>query len=198
MNDERQRWDARYHEDVSLRTLTPSSFLVDRAGLLPRTGRALDVACGAGRHTIFLAEQGLEVAGVDVSPVGLELARSEALKRGLASRVQLRELDLTTDPLPDGAFDVVICLHYLERKIFEALEARVKPGGLLFFETFTRDQLDFPEAHPRREAYLLVPNELLRAFPSLCVVEYSEREERLTDGRRAVLARLVAMRRTKT
>jgi SAM-dependent methyltransferase len=167
---------------------------VDHATLLPRTGRALDVACGAGRHTIFLAEQGLEVVGVDISSVGLEIARSNAHARGLGSRVQLYELDLTRD-LPDGVFDVVVCLHYLERTIFDGLAKRLKPGGLLLFETFTRDQLAFPEAHPRRDAFLLAPNELLHAFPSLCVVEYSEKEERLSDGRRAVLARLVARRR---
>jgi tellurite methyltransferase len=192
MSEDRVRWDARYHNEPQLASLEPAAFLSSHAGLLPR-GRALDVACGAGRNVLFLAELGLAVTGVDVSPVGLELARRAARARGLDAT--LVEADLTRDPLPAGPYDVVLCNHYLERSLFGALEAAVAPGGVLVYETFTRDQLAFPEAHPRREEFLLVPQELLRAFPALEVEVYREGVHRLADGRRATLAQLIARRR---
>lgn len=193
MSEDRARWDSRYHHEPQLGSLEPSAFISTHAALLPSRGRALDVACGAGRHALFLAQLGLDVVGVDVSPVGLELARQAAARRGLA--VELVAADLLRMPLPRDRFSVVTCVHYLERSLFGALEASLCQGGLLLYETFTRDQLAFPEAHPRRAEFLLAPQELLRAFPSLDVVHYAEGPHRLSDGRRAALAQLVARRR---
>lgn len=192
MSDDRARWDARYHGEPQLGALEPAAFLAAHASLLPIAGRALDVACGAGRNALFLAERGLDVLGVDVSPVGLALAQRAAAARGLS--LELVAADLRAFALPRAAFSVVTCIHYLERSIFAALEAAIAPGGVLVFETFTRDQLAFPEAHPRRAEFLLAPQELLRAFPSLEVVRYAEGEHRLADGRRATLAQLIARR----
>ncbi len=153
------------------------------------------MACGAGRNVLFLAELGLEVTGIDISPVGLGLARKAALARKL--EVELVAADLTAFTLPERSFDVVVCIHYLERKLFPALEAALRPGGVLVYETFTQDQLAFPEAHPRRKEFLLEPQELLRAFPALEVEVYKEGLHRLSDGRRAVLAQLIARRRER-
>jgi len=193
MSDARARWDSRYHQEPALATLEPSPFLVAEASLLPDRGRALDVACGAGRNALFLAERGLRVVGVDISPVGLALARRAALARGLP--VALAALDLERARLPEASFDAITCIHYLERSLFGELERALRPRGVLVYETFTRDQLAFPEAHPRRPEFLLAPQELLRAFPRLEVLRYAEREERACDGRRSVLAQLVAWRR---
>ncbi|HZV00864.1 MAG TPA: class I SAM-dependent methyltransferase [Planctomycetota bacterium] len=192
MGDDRARWDKRYHEERHLASLAPLPFLVTNADLVPRAGRALDVACGAGRNAIFLAGLGLRVTGIDISPEGLELARSSAKERGV--ELELVAADLLRFPIPRGAFAVVLVSHFLERALFPALEAALEPGGVLVYETFTRDQLAFPEAHPRREEFLLAPNELLRAFPTLRVLRYAETTQRLTDGRRCSLAQLVARR----
>jgi SAM-dependent methyltransferase len=196
MDDDRKRWDRRYHEEPRLASLEPAAFLVAHARELPPRGRALDVACGAGRNAIFLAERGLETVGMDVSPVGLELARGAAARRGVALELVAADLASPERELPRNAFDVVACIHYLERSIFTALEDALRPGGLLVFETFTRDQLAFPEAHPRREEFLLAPNELLHAFPRLHVVLYSEGAGCLADGHRTVTSRLLARKRT--
>jgi len=192
MREERERWNRRYHEEPALAALEPSAFIVDHASLLPREGRALDVACGAGRNALFLAERGLETTGIDISSAGLELAGAMSRKRGLS--VELIEADLTRHSLSEAHYAVIACLHYLERSLFPALERALAEDGLLFYETFTRAQLAFPESHPRREEFLLGPNELLRAFPGSQVLFYEEGAERLADGRRAVLARLIARR----
>ncbi len=191
-SEDRARWDARYAAERQ--ALGPSPFLVAMADFLPPRGRALDVATGSGREAIFLAARGLSVVGIDVSPVGLGLARRRAEERAL--HLDLIAADLLRFPLPRAAFDVVTCFHYLERSLFPALEASLRPGGVLVFETFTTDQLAFPEAHPRREAFLLRPNELLRAFPGLHVQHYEEKVRFHADGSRSVTAGLVAVRRT--
>ncbi len=192
MGGDRARWDKRYHEERHLASLAPLPLLVTSAELLPRAGRALDVACGAGRNALFLSSLGLRTTGIDVSPMGLALARSAAKERGL--ELELVAADLLRFPIPEGAFAVVLVSHFLERALFPALEAALEPGGVLVYETFTRDQLAFPEAHPRKEEFLLGPNELLRAFPRLRVLRYAETTQRLTDGRRCSLAQLVARR----
>jgi SAM-dependent methyltransferase len=193
--DDRMRWDKRYAASPSLAALSPAPLLLAHERLLPRAGRALDVACGAGRHALFLAARGLRTLGVDVSPEGLRLARNAALARRLS--LDLVAADLSAWTPPAATFDVVTCIHYLERSIFPAIAAALRPGGVLVFETFTRDQLAFPEAHPRREEFLLAPNELLRAFPSLHVLHFEEGVRILEDGSRAVLATLFAERRSE-
>lgn len=193
-NDDRERWNRRYREEPRLAALSPSPLLVAHAELLPAAGRALDLACGSGRNALFLASRGLATTGIDIAGEGLALARRAAAGRGLS--LELVEADL--DPgggswlLGRARWDLIVCNHYLERALFPAIEAALRPGGTLFFETFVRDQLAFPEAHPRREEFLLAPNELLRAFPTLRVVHYEESTRRLPAGERAVLATLFA------
>ena len=66
-----QRWDERYSRDEYVWHLEPNRFLPDLvADLAP--GRALDLACGEGRNTVWLAQQGWTVTGVDFSAVGIE------------------------------------------------------------------------------------------------------------------------------
>src|SRR5215211_7845992 len=73
---DREKWNARFREQRQL--ASPSPFLLELDGILPRRGRALDVAGGAGRHAIWLARRGLEVTLVDISDVALDIARRQA------------------------------------------------------------------------------------------------------------------------
>jgi SAM-dependent methyltransferase len=186
-----ERWDAKWRAagDRAARA-GPSEALTALDSLLPRSGRALDVACGAGRNALHLAARGLAVTGVDVSPEGLAIARREAERRALV--LDLVEADLRTWRPPAASFDLVVVIDFLDRALFLALEAALRPGGLLVYETATRAQLAFPEAHPRRPEFLLEDNELLRAFPRLTVLRYDEGPRALADGSRAVRARLLA------
>lgn len=151
-------------------------------GMTP--GRALDVACGTGRHALLLAESGFETWGVDVSGEAISRARAEAARRGLA--LHLLRRDVVAEGLPAGTYDVVVCTFFLERSLFAGLAAAVAPGGRLLFETYTRAHAD-RTGFPHR--YCLETGELARAFPGLVTVEYREDE----DETRAV-ARLLAQR----
>jgi len=84
-------WDKRHAERAASGPHEPSRILVAEADDLP-PGRALDLACGTGRHAVWLAERGWRVTGVDFSEVALELARTHAAERGVALDAFRQEL----------------------------------------------------------------------------------------------------------
>jgi SAM-dependent methyltransferase len=163
----------------------PSPFLVRmRERLAP--GRALDVACGAGRESVFLARHGWEVDAWDHDPDTLaratELARREDVRVATRCIALERIQDLPAEP----RWDTIVVCRYLHRALFPWLERALAPGGTLLYETFRKGQERF--GHPRQERYLLATGELERAFPSLAVETYEE-----SDGPHGpVMAHLLA------
>jgi SAM-dependent methyltransferase len=152
---DRDKWNARYRATVDSPDARPSRFLKERAALLPRAGRALDVAGGAGRNAIWLAARGLAVTLVDVSAAGLGLAATAAARAGV--RLDIVEADLEAQPLPPGPFDLILCSHYLERRLFSAFAVALPPGGLLLFIQPTVGNLE-RHSHPSAR-FLLGPGE---------------------------------------
>ena len=186
MNEQTQpNWDERFGEPGRWCGEEPQEFLRRHLGLLPR-GRALELAMGEGRNAIFLAQQGYQVTGIDKSPVGVAKARDWARELGL--QISAVAADLENYTLPVEAFDLVVSTYYLQRSLFPQMERALKPGGALFIETYTIEQLERAKG-PRNPDYLLQPNELYRAFRHLRVAYYREIE----DDRRAV-ATLLAFR----
>jgi SAM-dependent methyltransferase len=181
---DRLKWDSIYagKSDPG----EPSPFVASLDGLLPRRGRAIDVAGGAGRHALWLARRGLEVTLADISGVALALAREAAGAEGLALRTQA--IDLETEPFPEGPWDVILCVQFLWRPLFAAFPAALAPGGFLVVAHPTRSNL---ERHSRPgPAHLLDDGELPRLIGNLSVLHY---EEGWTDEGRYE-ARLVARR----
>ncbi len=182
--DAQQRWDRRYREtDVPAQ---PSALLTALDELLPRQGRALDVAGGAGRHAVWLARRGLEVWLVDVSPVAVARAAAAATAAGVT--VHASVADLAHDPPPPGPWDLVVVFHYLQRDLFPALAAALAPGGLLVATIATVRNLE-RQSRPPRE-YLLEEGEAPSLAAGLDVVRYEEGW--LAEGRHEAL--LVARR----
>ncbi|MBA3327389.1 MAG: methyltransferase domain-containing protein [Solirubrobacterales bacterium] len=188
--DDRERWN-RKHSSVQVGGWTPRPWLTEHRALLDEqpARRALDVACGRGREALYLAEIGFEVDALDVSDVVVDALADTARARGLPVRAQQVDLAAAPDPLEHGAYDVVTCFYFLQRALLPALAAALAPGGLLFYETFTRDHVDVLGREMNREV-LLGHNELLHAFTGLRVLRY--REEVIGDERRRAVASVVA------
>ncbi|WP_242344290.1 class I SAM-dependent methyltransferase [Anaeromyxobacter terrae] len=181
---DRERWDARYRDEDAVPD--PSPFLDALDALLPRRGRALDVAGGSGRNALWLARRGLDVTLADVSEVALERAAREARARGLA--IETLRIDLEASPLPAGPWDLVLCTYFLHRPLLAAVAAELATGGLLVVAHATRTNL---ERHPRPgPAHLLDDGELPTLVRGLEIVRYEEGW--LESGRHE--ARLVARR----
>lgn len=141
----------------------------DHVGLLPK-GQVLDLAIGEGRNAIFLATQGFDVTGVDISEEGLKKAQALAAKHGV--RIATIVAGLETYKIPANTFDVIICTYYLQLDLFPKLAAALKPGEIALVETYTMDHLQY---RPRfNKAFLLEPNELLSMLPGLRIVRYQE------------------------
>ncbi len=133
-------------------------------------GRALDVACGVGQNAIWLAQRGFTVDAVDISPVAIERARQAAAQAGAA--VSFIHADLDTWSPPAGAYELVIGFRFLNRKLLPRLQAALRPGGWLLYQTFNLRRLtsdsDFPLEH------LLDLGELARIFAGWDIVESSD------------------------
>src|SRR5205814_370137 len=89
-NPDRDKWNAKYAAAPAPRE--PSAVFLSLEKHLPRTGRAIDIAGGGGRHGIWLAQRGLDVTVADISPVGLAIAQQRAMEAGLS--IQMLEIDL--------------------------------------------------------------------------------------------------------
>ena len=137
--------------------------------MLPQQGTALDLACGAGRNSVLLAQRGLKVVAIDQSLPALHRGRELARERRVS--VQWLQADLETYTLPAAAFDVIACFYYRDPALYPRMRAALRPGGLLFFETYTLDQLR-ASSGPRNPAHLLRPHELLNSFGDWSVLFY--------------------------
>ena len=180
-------WDARYRDGDRVPT-DPSPFLLSLDEVLPRAGRAIDIACGAGRHAVWLAQRGLDVTAVDNSIEGLRCASERAAVAGVSIRT--RVCDVKTEPLPAGPWDLVLCSYFLERSLFDTFPRLLAPGGLLVFWHATKSNL---ERHDRPPAgFLLEDGELAGLAGSLAVLRCDEGW--FDEGRHE--ARLVARKST--
>lgn len=151
----------------------PIQALLQNQHLLPVTGDALDLACGLGANTLFLASKGLTCQAWDFSTVALEKLAIRARDQKLP--IKTRAINLESDPFPDDQFDLILVSHYLYRPLCPAICNALKPGGLLFYQTFCQQKVI--DKGPQNPNFLLAENELLELFSSLKPVVY--REERL-------------------
>lgn len=180
---DRDKWDRRYEGGDRPHDGPPSEFLTRWLPFLPR-GRALDVATGLGRNALLLAEHGYRVDAIDISPVGLAVARERATARSL--RVGWIEADLDSWEPPQARYAVVVMAFYLNRKLLARLLEAVKPGGVMVVETHLRS-----DDEVCRSRYRLRPGELRRTFSSWEVLELEE--GRFGEDSR-YLARIIAQR----
>ena len=179
------RWDAKYRDPGSRGPVAPREFLLEFEGALPESGWALDVAMGEGGNAGYLIERGLRVVGVDISAVALREA-----KRRLPD-LHAVQADVGRFPFPPARFDVILNFFFLDRRLWRAFDAAIRPGGLLVIETLLVDTLS---VRPDMEArFLLERGELLAAFRHWDALAYREEWVERRGKPRAV-ARLAARR----
>jgi tellurite methyltransferase len=183
--EDRDKWNRRYREQGRYAE-RPAPFLLSLDSELPRSGRALDVAGGNGRHAIWLAERGLDVTLADVSEAGLELARRDAATAGVSLSTAV--VDLETEPLPAGPWDLIVDFHFLRRELFPQYLRALAPGGMLVFCHQTMKNLERHAKPPR--GFLLEDGELPSLLAGFDIVRYDERWQ--DEGRHE--ARAIARR----
>jgi SAM-dependent methyltransferase len=144
---------------------SPSPWVQRFAHLVRPGGTVLDLACGSGRHLLWLAGRGFRLTGVDRDAQALLPLRSHA-------EVIEADLEAAPWPLAGRRFDAVVVTHYLWRPLWPALRGALADGGVLIYETFAHGQEKL--GRPSRPEYLLQPGELLQACAGLHVVAYED------------------------
>jgi SAM-dependent methyltransferase len=146
----------------------------------------LDLACGTGRHALWLAGLGHEVLAVDRDTKALE-----RLQAAQHAHISAQQMDLETGhwPLGDMVFDAIVVTHYLWRPLWPHLINALKPNGWVIYETFAVGNEAW--GSPKRADFLLKPMELLEVFASFRVVAF---EEGFLDAPSRVMQRIVAQK----
>ncbi len=175
VNRLQQRWDTRY-ADTDYAELQPSRALLENSHLIPQHGSALDLACGMGANALYLAQRGLTTTTWDLSPVAIAALNNRAITEGLALNAEVR--DLSIEPIPADAFDLICVTNFLERSLCPDIEKALHPGGLLIYQTWTAVKVT--NEGPSNPDFLLAENELLRLFPNLAI-RYFRDEGNLGD-----------------
>jgi SAM-dependent methyltransferase len=145
MHDDASRWDERYRDTDPVNPAAPEPLgeRADLRALIPTAGTAIDIACGLGAQALWLAERGLQVTALDVSPVAIDRVRAAAGSAGLADRLDARVVDLD-DGLPDdaGPADVIVCQRFRHPQLYPAIVERLAPGGIAIVTVLSEVGLD--------------------------------------------------------
>ena len=154
--EDKERWDEKYQNNKI--PDEPIKLVTDYAKLA--TGKqALDIACGMGRHSKYLASLGFEVDALDISTVALNQLKE-------IPKIHAKEVDFDTYALPKEKYDLIVCTYYLERTLFPQMIDALKPNGIILMETFLHHpDNERPSSNP---TFLLNDGELEATFNNRC------------------------------
>lgn len=176
-------WNERYAVEEYIYGTEPNAFLKEHADELQ--GPVLSLAEGEGRNAVFLAARGLEVHGVDGSPVGL--AKAQALARSRNVRIRTEVADLGEfEPEPGRYRSVVSISAHLPLAVRQRLYPRVEgcllPGGILLLEAYSEAQLARTTGGPRDVDLLMSVQKIRRELPGLEPLLLRELERDVVEG----------------
>ena len=156
------KWDKKYTENDKLLGFREASPLLKQFLTSVQGSKALDIACGTGRNTLYLAQNGFEVDALDISAVALqELTQHMQKVTDLAFiHTQLVDLDSYTPPL--STYDMIIQTNFLDRRLIPLLAQALTKNGILIIETYMINPEN--EKKGSNETYLLKTGELPTYF----------------------------------
>jgi len=176
-------WNQRYAREGYLYGTEPNSFLAEQYQLL--RGPVLSLSEGEGRNAVFLAAQGLEVLGVDLSAVALDKAMKLAKSRGV--QITTRVCDLATfEPEAEHYGSVVSISAHLpsqvRNRLYPLVEGALRPGGIILLEAYSENQLSRGTGGPKDVDMLMSVDKLRREFPRCEPVVLRELEREVVEG----------------
>ena len=163
----------------------PSKWVVEHAALIRKGGRVLDLACGSGRHAIWLAGLGYQVDAVDRD------AQAVAGMQGMPNiNVSITDIEAGNWPAAEQRYDGIVVSRYLFRPLLSALAAMLNPGGVLIYETFMLGNEHY--GRPSNPDFLLLPDELKSVYAPLLNI-YAFEQGKVDDPVPAVTQRICAI-----
>jgi len=166
--DLRDKWNSRYK--ASAAAPKAARVLLENRHLLPVNGHALDVACGLGGNAIELARHGLQVDAFDLSDIAIAGLQERASQNNVSIHTLVCDIEQT--PLAPQKYDVIVVSYFLSRPLFPSLMAALKPGGLMYYQTFTQSKVS--ERGPQNPDFRLADQELLSLLAGFHLLVYRE------------------------
>lgn len=189
---DKERWNLKYEGTTYIYGKEPTAFLKEKLSLLKK-GKALVLAMGEGRNAVYLAENGFDVTGVDISEIGIEKCERLAEERSVV--VNSIVADLTDYDMGKEQYNLITNFYFYDKSILTRVIESLRPGGIFIFETYSRDHPKHSKFGPKNPDYLVKPNELLEIFKSLRILYYEDTVTELDEGMhkgKAALIRLIA------
>jgi SAM-dependent methyltransferase len=166
---DRVRWDELYagRGPARVSAVGPPPVFAPFGNVFPTTGYALDLACGQGLGTVWLARRGMDVWGFDVSPMAIGQARDLARRSRVSDRCRFDVVDLDHG-LPTGPpVDAIVCHKFRDRRLDRAIVRRLAPGGLLAISALS-------EVGATPGPFRVAPGELPAVFAELDLIAAGE------------------------
>lgn len=179
-------WNARYATEAYIFGTAPNRFLESQVALIRPGMRALAIADGEGRNGVWLAQQGVAVHAIDVSPVALEKARKLAVERGVA--LEFEQADVLDWSWPEAAYDLVVAIFIQfvpppgRERIIAGIRRTLKPGGLLILQGYTPKQIEFKTGGPPDPANMYTADLLRDWFGDWSILHLAEHESFISEG----------------
>lgn len=183
---ELERWNGRFATAEYVFGTRPNVFLAAQAPRLKRGMRALCVADGEGRNSVWLAAQGLEVTAFDFSPAGLAKARALAGRSGVKVDYRLSNVNDWDWSAPQ--YDVVAAIFVQfasppERgRMFAGMQRALEPGGLLILQGYRPEQIEYATGGPKRRENLYTEELLRESFAGLEILHLASHDDIVDEG----------------
>ena len=156
--EDKIKWDKKYQENSDLLNIRPPSKILTKHINECSGNVALDLACGAGRNTIYLLEHGFRVDAVDISKVAIERLKSRVNSNNLNAIVA----DLDDFELGKDSYDLIVKTNFLDRALIKRAKKALKSGGIMVVETYMEDKDN--QKKNSNPNFLLKKDELLEIF----------------------------------
>ena len=181
-------WNERFSGEDYVFGREPNEYLRAQAALFAPGSRALCVADGEGRNSVWLARQGLQVEAFDVAQAGVAKARRLADEAEVSVAYHVAGCDEWAWAV--DAYNIVVAVFVqfadpeMRERLFANIVRALKPGGLLVLQGYTPKQLEYKAGGPGALSHLYTADLLRRAFASLQIVDLVEYEAELHEGAR--------------
>ncbi|MEA3434096.1 MAG: methyltransferase domain-containing protein [Campylobacterota bacterium] len=183
--EDKQKWDKKYQNNPT--PDKPIKLITDFAKLATGT-KALDIACGMGRHSKYLASMGFDVDALDISSVAIEALQN-------IPHIHAQEVDFDSYTFPKDHYDLIICTFFLKREIFPKITEALKEGGIFIYETFLHHPDN--ENAPSNRTFLLEEGELEVTFDhEYDIMHLSEYWDEDLQGAKTMKAAMVAKKKS--
>ncbi|WP_151447132.1 class I SAM-dependent methyltransferase [Lacisediminimonas profundi] len=186
--DAAEHWNKRFQSDEYIFGTEPNLWLRDHAPMLLPGQRALCVADGEGRNSVWLARQGLLVDAFDIAGKGVDKARKLAQEAGVEVHYDVADCD--NWPWPRQTYDVVAAIFVqfadpaMRERMFDNIKRTLKPGGLVLLQGYTPKQLEYRTGGPPELSHLYTAPLLEQMWAGFEMLELREYEAELQEGAR--------------